>query len=69
MVTLDEQTKEQKMMTRKDFQAFATSIAIRQNEQDRKSMAMLILPVLKQSNPRFNVAKFLKACNVTDVVV
>lgn len=55
------------MMTRKDFQAFALSVKLIQNDIDRKNRAMAILPILKQSNPRFDTAKFLKACNLPAV--
>lgn len=64
MVTLDEQTKENKMMTRKDFVVLAATIANIANEADRAKFAMTMLPTLKASNPRFNVDKFLKASNV-----
>jgi hypothetical protein len=56
------------MMTKKDFQAFAFSVKLIQNDTDRKNRAMAILPILKQSNPRFDTAKFLKACNLTDLI-
>ena len=64
MVTLDEQTKENKMMTRKQFVAFAKAISNRPDAELRKQLAMDILPTLQASNPRFNTAKFLAACNV-----
>ena len=55
------------MMTRKDFQAFALSVKLIQNDTDRKNRAMAILPILKQSNPRFDTEKFLKACNLAAI--
>ena len=64
MVTLDEQTKEQKMMTRKDFVVMAEMIAKIVNEVERANFAYRCLPTLKESNPRFNEAKFLAACKV-----
>lgn len=64
MVTLDEQTKEQKMMTRKDFVVMAEMIAKIVNEVERANFAYRCLPDLKAANPRFNEAKFLEACKV-----
>ena len=64
MVTLDEQTKEQKMMTRKDFVVMAEMIAKIVNEVERANFAYRCLPDLKAANPRFNEAKFLAACKV-----
>jgi hypothetical protein len=64
MVTLDEQTKENKMMTRKDFVVLAATIANITDAADRAKFALQLLPTLKASNPRFNAAKFLAASNV-----
>ena len=67
MVTLDKQTKENKMMTRKDFVVLAEMIADIANfetEAERANFAIKCLPTLKASNPRFNEAKFLAACKV-----
>ena len=64
MVTLDEQTKENKMMTRKDFIVLAEMIADIANDVERANFAIKCLPTLKASNPRFNEAKFLAACKV-----
>jgi hypothetical protein len=64
MVTLDEQTKENKMMTRKDFVVLAATIADITDAAERAKFAMNLLPTLKASNPRFNTAKFLAASNV-----
>jgi hypothetical protein len=64
MVTLDGQTKENKMMTRKDFVVMAATIADITDAAERAKFAMNLLPTLKASNPRFNEAKFLAACNV-----
>lgn len=64
MVTLDEQTKENKMMTRKDFVVLAATIANIGDPPERVKFALLMLPTLKAANPRFNEAKFLAACNV-----
>jgi len=52
------------MMTRKQFVAFAKAISNRPDAELRKQLAMDILPTLQASNPRFNTAKFLAACNV-----
>ena len=64
MVTLDEQTKEKKMMTRKDFVVMAEMIAKIANDVERANFAYRCLDSLKASNPRFNEAKFLAACKV-----
>jgi hypothetical protein len=64
MVTLDGQTKENKMMTRKDFVVLAATIADITDAAERAKFAMNLLPTLKASNPRFNTAKFLAASNV-----
>lgn len=64
MVTLDEQTKENKMMTRKDFVVLAATIADITDAAERAKFAMNLLPTLQASNPRFNTAKFLAACKV-----
>lgn len=55
------------MMTRKDFVVLAEMIADIANfetEAERAEFAIKCLPTLKASNPRFNEAKFLAACNV-----
>jgi len=64
MVTLDGQTKENKMMTRKDFVVMAEMIAKIANDVERANFAYRCLDSLKASNPRFNEAKFLAACKV-----
>jgi len=64
MVTLDKQTKENKMMTRKDFVVMAEMIAKIANDVERANFAYRCLDSLKASNPRFNEAKFLAACKV-----
>ena len=52
------------MMTRKDFVVMAEMIAKIVNEVERANFAYRCLPTLKESNPRFNEAKFLAACKV-----
>ena len=64
MVTLDKQTKENKMMTRKDFVVLAATIATIGDRPERVKFALLVSSSLQASNPRFNEAKFLAACNV-----
>jgi hypothetical protein len=64
ITTLDKQTKENKMMTRKDFVVLAATIANIGDPPDRAKFALLMLPTLKAANPRFNEAKFLAACKV-----
>ena len=52
------------MMTRKDFVVMAEMIAKIVNDVERANFAYRCLDSLKASNPRFNEAKFLAACNV-----
>ena len=52
------------MMTRKNYIAFAKAISNRPNPELRKILAWDIIPALQRDNPRFDTAKFLKACNV-----
>ena len=52
------------MMTRKDFVVMAEMIAKIANDVERANFAYRCLDSLKASNPRFNEAKFLAACNV-----
>jgi len=49
-------------MSRKDFQMIATIVANICNEDTRKSVAMDFAHGLQATNPRFDVARFVKAC-------
>lgn len=51
-------------MTRKDFKAIADQIAAISNLVERKTMAIQMAEVCRQSNPRFDFARFYQACGV-----
>jgi hypothetical protein len=51
-------------MTRKDFVALAAEIAKLPNVEDRRRQAQTLLPALRDSNPRFDTARFLQACGL-----
>lgn len=52
------------MMTRKDFVAMASTIALIKPIADRKQVAERNANFCKLSNKRFNKAKFMAACGV-----
>jgi hypothetical protein len=51
-------------MTRKDYVAIAAAIARAQLNQDCQMVADCIADVMARDNPRFDRARFLKACGV-----
>lgn len=51
-------------MSRKDFQAIADIIAGIENEATRAEVAQRFARYLPNTNPRFDTARFLAACNV-----
>ena len=54
-------------MTRKDFQLIADVIKENKdnmNEQGRQALAYSFARALNDTNPRFNIGLFLKACEV-----
>jgi hypothetical protein len=52
------------MFTRKHFVQLAKAIASVENASDRSKLADTIGAVCRESNPRFDSAKWLKACAV-----
>lgn len=52
------------MMTRKDFIAMASTIALIKPMADRKATAERNAEFCKKSNPRFDKAKFMAACGI-----
>ena len=50
-------------MTRKDFQMIADVVKTIEDHQTRHTVAMNFAVKLKNVNPRFNVSKFVGACN------
>lgn len=53
-----------KHLTRKHFEAIAAKIAKIADPNDRAAEATRQIDTLKQSNPRFDPARFAAACNV-----
>ena len=51
-------------MTKKHFIAFAKSICQLPDEGQRRIMAKIVCDVAMADNPRFDVARFLEACDV-----
>ena len=51
-------------MTRKHFKIIAAEIAAISNVIERKTMAIKMAEVCRQSNPRFDFARFYAACGV-----
>ena len=50
-------------MTRKDFQMIADVVKTIEDNHTRHTVAMNFAVKLKDVNPRFNVSKFVGACN------
>ena len=60
-------TRQEKTMTKKDFELIAEAIkeiTASDYPQDRKDKAQLFAAVLATTNPRFDRARFLTACGV-----
>jgi hypothetical protein len=60
---LAEEVLDEAAMTRQHFQEFANGIKRISNSTERSSMAEVAAEIFAQSNPRFNKAKFMQACN------
>jgi hypothetical protein len=53
-------------MSKKHFQAFADAIAQIKSQPERRRAADLVAKVCSESNVRFDIARFMQACNVKD---
>jgi hypothetical protein len=51
-------------MSRKHFKAIAAAIAAILDPSDRRRIAEALADVCRESNPRFDRARFLAACGV-----
>lgn len=50
-------------MTRKHFKAMAETVSKIKDIVERRNAAMALADMCARSNPRFNLRKFLDACN------
>lgn len=51
-------------LSRKDYNALAERVTLITDKNIRRLMVVLLLPVLKDSNPRFNPTRFVTACGL-----
>lgn len=53
-------------MTKKHFEALAREIAKIEDQAARESAALAVVRAVAEFNDRFNVGRFLRACNVPE---
>jgi len=68
-IAVKEEEELDESVTRKHFQQVADLIKTHDNSAKRKELASHHAEIFKQQNPRFDHAKFMKACNVNEETV
>jgi hypothetical protein len=68
-IAVKEEEELDESVTRKHFQQVADLIKTHDNTAKRKELASHHAEIFKQQNPRFDHAKFMKACNVNEETV
>ena len=56
------------MMTKKDFEAIAFIVSCIESNEERYRTAVRFYSLLVNSNPRFNITRFIEACDAEEPV-